>query len=190
MKWKGNGSKLEPIVIEHLGYQPVIIKIYRSNVYYYIKNLTIDKLTCRNIKNITIENCTIKHLKIEGCQNITLVNNKILKHKIVFTKGSTFIDNKIAQIENLKQYKYTPLGIPLNMHTTNLLYCCLYFVAISALISGTSSWFIGIILFGIGFFFNYSTYAKNKRIEGKPDNIYVNNVDLKHKSNKKKVIME
>ena len=178
MKWKGNGSKLEPIVIEHLGYQPVIVKIYRSSLYYYIKNLTIDKLTCRNTKNITIENCTIKHLKIEESQNITLANNKILKHKIVFTKGSTFIDNKIAQVENFKQNKYTTLGISLNRPSTNLFYCCLYFVAISAFVSGTSYWFIGIIPFGIAIFLNYSTYAKHKRIQCKPDNIYVNNVDV------------
>ena len=175
MKWKGHGSKLEPIVIEHLKHQPVIVKIYRSNLYYYIKNLTIDKLTCRNTKNITIENCTIKYLKIEGCQNITLVNNKILKHKIVFTKGSTFIDNKIAQIENLKQNKYTTLGSPLSRQLRNPLYCCLYFVAISAFISGIRYWFFGIIPFVIVIYLNYKTYAKNKKIEGKPDNIYVNN---------------
>jgi len=178
MKWKGHGSKLEPIVIDHLKNQPVIVKIYRSSLYYYIKNLTIDKLTCRNTKNITIENCTIKYLKIEGCQDITLVNNKILKHKIVFTKGSTFIDNKIAQIENIKQNKYTTLGSPLNRQLTTPLYCCLYFVAFSYFISGTPYWIIGTIPFGIVIYLNYLTYAKNKRIEGKPDNIYVNNVEV------------
>lgn len=178
MKWEGHGSELEPIVIEHLGYLPLILKLYRSSLYYEIKNLTLDKLICSNTQNITIENCTITHLKIEGCQNINLVNNIILKHKIVFTKRSTFTDNKIAQIENLKQNKNATINIPINRNTTNLLYCCLYFVAISILVSGTSYWYFGIIPFGIVFFFNYSTYVKNKRIEGKPDNIYVNNAEV------------
>lgn len=178
MNWEGHGTKLDPIVIEHLGYRPLIVKIYRSSLYYHIKNLTIDKLTCRNTQNITIENCTIKHLKIEGCYNLTLVNNKVLKHKIVFTKGSTFIDNKIAQIENLKQNYYTTQVNPIGRQVTNPLTCCLCFLVISAFISGTSYWVIGFIPLGVLIFLNYSTYAKNKRIDNKPDNTYVNNVDV------------
>jgi len=178
LNWKGNGSKLEPIVIEHLGNLPLTVKINRSSLYYHIKNLTIDKLTCRNTQNITIENCTIKHLEIEGCYNMTLVNNKILKHKIVFTKGSTFIDNKISQIEKLKQNYYTTQPNPIGSQVTNPLTCCLCFLTFSAFISETFYWFIGFIPFGLLLFLNYSTYAKNKRIEDKPDNIYVNNVEV------------
>lgn len=178
MNWEGNGSKLEPIVIEHLGNLPLTVKINRSSLYYHIKNLTIDLLTCRNTQNITIENCTIKHLEIEGCYNISLINNKILKHKIVFTKGSTFIDNKISQIKKFKQNLYTTQVNPLGRQLTAPLTCCLSFVAISAFVSGTPYWFIGIIPFGVLIFLNYSAYARNKRIQGKPDNIYVNNVEV------------
>ena len=178
MNWEGHGSKLEPIVIDHLGNLPLTLKINRNSLYYYIKNLTIDALACRNTQNITIENCTIKHLKIEGCYNLTLVNNKILKHRIVFTKGSTFIDNKISQNEKFKQNLYTTQVNHLGRQLTTPLTCCLSFVAISAFISGTSYWFIGFIPFGVLIFLNYSTYAKNKKIQGKPDNIYINNVEL------------
>ena len=178
MKWGGNGSNLDPIVIDQVGTLPLKVKISRSSLYYYIKNLAIDKLTCHKAQNITIENCTIKHLKIEGCDNISLLNNFILKLKIVFTKGSTFIDNKISQIEKLKQNHYTTQGNPLSRQLTNPLICCLYFLAISIVISGTPTWFIGFIPLGVLIFLNYSTYAKNKRIQGKPDNIYVNNVEL------------
>ena len=178
MNWEGNGSKLEPIVIEHLGYLPLIVKLYRSSLYYEIKNLTLDKLTCRNTQNITIENCTIKHLKIEGCYNITLVNNKISKHKIAFTKGSTFIDNKIASIDYIKQSHITTQRNPFTKESLNPLTCCLYFFAFSAFISGTSSWFIGFIPLGLNIFLSYSTYTKNKRTVDKPNNIYVNNAEV------------
>ena len=178
MNWEGNGSKLEPIVIEHLGDLPLIVKIYRNSLYYEIKNLTIDKLTCRNTQNITIENCTIKHLEIEGCYNMSLVNNKILKHKIRFTRGCTFSDNKISQIEKIKQYSFTTQGIPLKGNLSNLLTCCLYFVAFLILLTGTFFWFIGFILLLLLIFVNYSTYAKNKRTVDKPNNIYANNVEV------------
>ena len=178
MSWEGNGSKIEPIVIEHLGNLPVTVKINRSSLYYHIKNLTIDMLTCRNTQNITIENCTIKHLEIEGCYNMTLIKNNILKHKIVFTKGCAFIDNKFAQIEKLKQNYYTTQGNPIGRQVTNPLTCCLCFLIISSFLSWDYSWYIGLILIGLLFYLNYSVYAKIKRIQDKPDNIYVNNVEI------------
>ena len=178
MNWEGHGSKLDPIVIEHLGDLPLIVKIYRTRLYYNIINLTIDKLTCHNTQNITIENCTIKHLEIEGCYNITLINNNILKHKIGFSKGNTFVDNKIAQIEKFKQNLYTTQINPLGRQLMSPLTCCLYFLAISFFVSATPLWFIGFIPVGLLFFLNYSTYAKNKRMQDKPDNIYVNNVEV------------
>jgi len=178
LNWDGSGSKLEPILIDNLGSLPLNVKIYKSSLYYNIKNLTIDELTCRNTQNITIENCTIKHLEIRGCYNMTLVNNKILKHKITFTKGSTFIDNKIAQIEKFKQNLYVTQVNPIGRQVTNPLTCCLCFLIISTFLSWDYSWFIGLILIGLLFYLNYSVYAKIKRIQDKPDNIYVNNVQI------------
>ena len=177
-KWKGNGSKLDPIIIERVEILPVIIKIHKSSLYYHIKNLEIDKLTCRNTQNITIENCTIKHLEIEGCYNFSLVNNVILKHKISFTKGSTFIDNKIAQFEKFKQNHFSTQLNPLGRQLVNPLTCCLYFLIISTFLSWSYSWFIGLILTGLLLYLNYSIYAKNNRIKDKADNIYVNNGEI------------
>lgn len=178
LNWDGSGSKLEPILIDNLGSLPLNVKIYKSSLYYNIKNLTIDELTCRNTQNITIENCTIKHLEIRGCYNMTLVNNKILKHKITFTKGSTFIDNKIAQIEKLKQNLYVTQVNPLGRQLMSPLTCCLCFTSVSIFIAATPDWFIGFVPLGVLFFLNYSTYSKLRRIQGKPDNIYVNNVEI------------
>jgi len=177
-EWEGTGSELNPIVINHARTFPFIVKIYRSSLYYNIKNLTIDKLTCRNARNITIENCTIKHLKIEGCVNLTLLNNTILKLKIVFTRGSTFIDNKFAQIDKLKQNYYTDHGNPIGGRIMNPVTCCLCFTAISMLVSQTPIWFMGLFPLGLLLYLNYSAYIKNKRIRDKPDNTYVNNIEL------------
>lgn len=178
MNWEGHGSKLDPIVIEHLGNLPVVLKIYRSSLYYNLKNLSLDKLICRNTQNISIENCTIKHLEIEGCYNMTLVNNKIIKHKIEFTNGSTFIDNKMVQCEKFKHNLYISQVNPLGRQLMNPLNWCLYFLTISFFVSTTPLWFIGFIPVGLLFFLNYSTYAKIRRIENKPDNVYLNNVEL------------
>ena len=178
MNWDGNGSKLDPIVIDQVGTLPLSIKISRSRLYYHIKNLTIGKLTCCNAKNINIENCIIKHLKIEGCENLTLLNNTVLKLKIAFTRGSTFIDNKFAQMDKLKQNYYTIQGNPIVRQVSNPLTCCLCFTSISMLVSGTSIWFIGLIPFGVLIFFNYSSYVKNKKIQDKPDNTYINNIGV------------
>ena len=178
LNWDGNGSKLEPILIDNLGSLPLNVKIYKSSLYYNIKNLTIDKLTCRNTQNITIENCTIKHLEIYGCYNMALVNNFILKHRIAFTKGSNFIDNKIAQIEKFKQNLYTTQVNPLGRQFMTLLTCGLCFIALSIFIAETPFWFIGFVPIGVLFFLNYSTYAKLRRIEDKPDNVYINNVEV------------
>jgi len=178
LNWDGNGSKLEPILIDNLGSLPLTVKIYKSSLYYNIKKLTIDKLICRNTKNITIENCIIKHLEIHGCYNVTLVNNKILKHRIAFTKGSNFIDNKIAQIEKFKQNLYTTQVNPLGRQLMTPPTCCLCFIAVSIFIAATPFWFIGFVPIGVLFFLNYSTYAKLRRIEDKPDNVYINNVEV------------
>ena len=179
LNWDGNGSKIEPIRIDNLGSLPLNVKIYKSSLYYNIKNLTIDKLTCRNTQNITIENCTIKHLEIHGCYNLTLINNNILKHRIAFTKGSNFIDNKIAQFEKFKQNLNTTQINPLGRQFMSPITCCLFFLTVSIFIAATPFWFIGFIPIGVLFFLNYSTYAKLRRIEDKPDNVYVNNVEVK-----------
>jgi len=109
---------------------------------------------------------------------MTLVNNNILKHRIAFTKGSNFIDNKIAQIEKFKQNLYTTQVNPLGRQFMNPLTCCLCFISVSIFIAAAPFWFIGFIPIGVLFFLNYSTYAKLRRIEDKPDNVYVNNVEL------------
>lgn len=178
MNWEGDGSSLDPIVIDQVETLPLFIKISRSRSYYQIKNLVIDKLICRNAQNISIENCTIKHLVIEGCENLTLLNNTILKLKIVFTRGSTFIDNKFAQIDKLKQNYYTTQGNPLVGQVLNPLTCCLSFIAVSMLLSRTPIWFIGLISLGLLLYLNFSAFIKQKRIQDKPDNTYVNNMEV------------
>ena len=178
MNWEGSGSKSDPIVIKQVKALPLIVKIYRSSLYYYIKNLTIDKLTCHNAQNITIENCTIKYLKIGDCDNITLVNNKIVKHKIVFAKGSTFIDNKIAQFEKFTKNHFTTQTSPLSGYSTNPITGCLCFMVIMGFLSWNSFGFIGSILFGLIFYLHYSTYIKNKGKKCNTKNIYANNVNI------------
>ena len=178
MGWGGIGSMLDPIVIDQIKTLPLVVKISRTRLYYNLKNLTIDKLTCRNAQNITIENCTIKHLKIEGCENLTLLYNTILKLNIVFTRGSTFIDNKFAQIDKLKQNYYTDHGNPIGGRIMNPVTCCLCFTAISMLVSQTPIWFMGLFPLGLLLYLNYSAYIKDKRIRDKPDNTYVNNIEL------------
>ena len=172
MTWEGTGSELDPIIIDQVVNFPFVVKIYRSSLYYHIKNLTIDKLTCRNAQNVTIENCTIKRLKINGCKNLTLINNTVLKLKIVMTRGCTFIDNKFAQIPKLKKGYYT------NQGKVNPLMCCLYFTTISIIVSGTPIWFIGLFPLGLLLYLNYHTYMKYKRIRDKPDNTYINNLEI------------
>ena len=178
MNWEGKGSKTDPIIIEHLGDLPPILKIYKSSLYYYIKNLTIDKLTCRKTQNITIENNVIKYLKIEECYNLILVNNEILKYKIAFTKGCTFIDNNIYHIEKFMKNHSTHQINPVSRQLMTPFGCCLYFLIISSVLSWAYTWFIGLCLIGLLFYLNYSQYAKDKRIKEKPDNSYVNNVEI------------
>ena len=178
LNWDGNGSKFEPILIENLGSLPLSLKIYKNSLYCNIKNLTINELICRNTQNITIENCTINQLEIHGCYNLTLVNNNILKHRIAFTKGSNFIDNKIAQIEKFKQNLNATQVNPLGRQFMSPITCCLCLTAVSIFIADPPLWFFGFIPIGVLFFLNYSTYAKLRRIEDKPDNIYANNVEL------------
>ena len=178
MDWEGEGSGLDPIIIDQIETLPLKVKISRSSLYFTIKNLTIDKLTCRNTQNISIENCTIKHLRMEGCENMTLLNNTILKLKIVYTRGSTFIDNKFAQIDKLKQNYYTNQGNPIVRQVSNPFTCCVCFLAVSMLVSGTPIWFFGLVPLGLLLYLNYSAYAKNNRIRDKPDNTYVNNTEV------------
>jgi len=178
MNWEGNGSKTDPIIIEHLGDLPPILKIYKSSLHYHIKNLSIDKLMCHKTQNITIENNVIKYLKIEACYNLILANNKILKHKIAFTKGCAFIDNKIYHIEEfIKNHSTTQIN-PVSRQLMTPLGCCLYFLIISSVLSWSYTWPTGLCLIGLLFYLNYSSYTKNKRIEEKPDNSYVNNIEI------------
>jgi len=181
MNWKGNGSELDPIVINQAGPFPLTVKIYRSRLYYQIKNLTIEKLTCRNAHNISIENCIIKNLIISSCDNLTFLNNTILKLKIMFTKGSTFIDNKFAQIDKIKQNFYSTQVKPIGRQITTPLTCytcCLLFLTISVFFSRTPTWFFGFIPLGVLAYLTYSNYIKIKRIRDRPDNIYINNVEV------------
>ena len=178
MNWQGNGSKNDPIMIEHLGDLPPILKIYKSSLHYHIKNLSIDKLTCHKSQNITIENNVIKYLKIEECYNLILVNNKILKHKVAFTKGCAFIDNKIYHIEEFIKNQSTTQINPVSRQLMTPLGCCLYFLLISSIISWAYTWFIGLCLIALLFYLNYSRYARDKRIKEKPENSCVNNVEI------------
>jgi len=178
MRWEGTGSKTDPIIIEHLRDLPPILKFYKGRLHYHIKNLTIDKLTCHKTQNITIENNVINYLKIEECYNLNLVNNKILKRKVAFTKGCAFIDNKIYHIEEFIKNQSTTLINPLSRQLMSPLGCCLYFLIISSILSWSYTWFIGLCLIGLLFYLNLSRYAKDKRIEDKPENSYVNNVEI------------
>ncbi len=178
MNWEGNGSKTDPIIIEHFGDLPPILKIYKSNLHYHIKNLTIDELTCHKTQNITIENNVIKYLKIDECYNLILANNKILKHKVAFTKGCTFVDNKIYHIEEFIKNQSTTLINPVSRQLMTPLGFCLYFLIISSILSWAYTWYIGLCLLALLFYLNYSHYAKDRRIKEKPENSFVNNVEI------------
>ena len=180
--WPGKGSKFEPIIIDNLRDLSLNLRIYRSTLHYYIKNLFIYKLSCRYTQNITIENCTIYQLEIKGCYNMTLLNNKILNHKIVYSKGNTFIDNKLSQIQKLKKNDRKTGIYPLGKNYLSPLTCCLSFMAASAILSGIDGGFIVFIIsIGLLIFMNYITYFRNKRIKDKKENFYVNNTDLQNK---------
>ncbi len=155
MNWEGNGSKTDPIIIEHLRDLPPSLKIYKSSLHYHIKNLSIDKLMFHKTQNITIENNVIKYLKIEECYNLILANNKILKHKIAFTKGCAFIDNKIYHIEEfIKNHSTTQIN-PVSRQLMTPLGCFLYFLIISSILSWAYTWPIGLCLIGLLFYLNY-----------------------------------
>lgn len=180
--WQGDGSEFESIIIDELkGLQPNLL-IHRSTLHYIIKDAIIYKLKCRNTQNITIENCSIYRLDIQGCYNMALKNNRILHHKINYTKGNVFVDNKLSQIEKLEEKDYNTITNPLGRNLSNPAICCLYFLAISAFLSGTGSWFIGFIPVGLLILLNYLHYARIKRIEDKKDNFYVNNTELQNKN--------
>ena len=179
--WLGKGSKFEPIIIDDLRDLHPNLRIHRSTLHYYIKNLFIYNLSCRYTQNITIENCTIYKLEIKGCYNMTLLNNKILNHKIVYSKGNTFIDNKLSQIQKLKKNDdKTVFYLPSKKYLSPLT-CCLSFIAISAFLGGTTFWFIGFIPIGLLTLMNYLTYFRRKRIKDKKENFYDNNTDLQNK---------
>ena len=178
MNWKGNGSKSDPIIIENLRELTPSLKIYKSNLHYHIKNLTLDKLMCYKTQNITIENNVIKNLKIEQCYNLILINNKIIKHKIAFTKGCAFIDNKLYHYEEFIKSQAATLITPLSRQLMTPLGCCLYFFIISSALSWAYTWPIGLCLIGLLFYLNYSRYVKDNRIKEKPENSYVNNVEI------------
>ena len=178
MNWEGKGSKTDPIIIEHLGDLPSSVKIYKGSLHYHIRNLSIDKLTCLKSQNITIENNVINYLKIEECYNLMLVNNKILKHKVAFTKGCAFIDNKIYNFEEFIKNQSTALINPLSRQLMTPLGCFLYFLIISSILSWAYSWHIGLCLIGLLFYLNLSRYAKDRRIKEKPENSFVNNVEV------------
>jgi len=181
--WQGKGSNFEPIIIDDLRDLHPNLRIHRSTLHYYIKNLFIYKLSCRYTQNITIENCTIYKLEIKGCYNMTLLNNKILNHKIGYSKGNTFIDNKLSQIQKLKKNDDKTIIYPQGRHMLNPLTYCLCFMAISAFLAGTDFWFIGFIIpIVLLTLMNYLTYFRSKRIKDKKENFYVNNTDLQNKN--------
>ena len=178
--WQGNGSKIEPFIIDDLRNLHPNLRIHRSTLHYNIKNLFIYKLSCRYTQNITIENCTIYKLEIKGCYNMTLVNNKILNHKIVDSKGNTFIDNKLSQIQKLQEKVSITIINPLGRKLTNPAIGCLFFLAISALFNGAFFWFIGFI--GLLILLYYLYYVRFKRIKDKKENFYVNNTEIQDKN--------
>lgn len=181
--WQGKGSKSDPIIIDDLRDLPRSLRIHRSTLHYYIKNLFLYNLSCHYTQNITIENCTIYQLEIKGCYNMTLLNNKILNHKIVFSKGNTFIDNKLSQIQKLKRNKDKTAIYPLGRQLSNPLTCCLCFIAISSFIARTTFWLTGFIpSIVLLILMNYLTYFRRKRIKDKKENFYDNNTHLQNKN--------
>ena len=179
--WQGVGSKVEPIIIDDLRNLHPNLKIHHSTLHYYIRNLFIYTLSCRYTQNITIENCTIYRLEIKGCYNMSLLNNKILNFKIVHSKGNAFIDNKVSQRHKLKKDDdKTVIYLPSRKYLSPLT-CCLSYIALSALLAGTTFWFIGFIPIILLTTMNYLTYFRRKRTKDKKQNFYVNNTDLQNK---------
>jgi hypothetical protein len=176
--WTGNGSKHEPIVIDNLSNLSPNILIKHSTLFYLLKDVNVNKLTCSCTQNITIENCKFRSLKLKGCYDLIIVNNTILKVKIIHSKQNSFINNKISQIRK-KHQKNNEFKInPLYTQFRNPLMCLLYFLAISAFIGGTYLWYTGFIPLALIIFINFKNFYMNKRVRDKKDNLYVNNIRL------------
>jgi len=160
--WQANGSNSEPIIIDDLKDLHPNLKIHRSTLHYYLRNLIIYKLSCYYTQNIFIENCTIYQLKIKGCYDITVVNNKILNLEIVNSKGNTIIDNKLTQIQKPKMNNDKTEINPISRQISNPLICCLLLLALGSFLSGTKTWYFGFIPLGFLILNEYFTYYRNR----------------------------
>ena len=176
--WTGNGSKSEPIIIDNLSHLTPNILITRGSLFYHLKNVNVNKLTCFSTQNITIENCKIKRLKIKGCYDLIVVNNTILNIKIILSKQNSFIDNKISQIHKINQNNKKFKVNPLYTQFRTPLMCILYILALSAFMGGTYLWYTGFIPLTLLVLINYQNFSMNKRVRNKKENFYANNIHL------------
>lgn len=98
LKWSGEGTSLNPLIINSLGNYPPSIILRKTNCFIHIKNLHRIYLQLICCKNCVIEQNTIHHLALHNCQKIVVNHNTILEVETYYG-GANFIGNNRIPLE-------------------------------------------------------------------------------------------
>ena len=124
MKWSGEGTQNDPIVIDFIN--ETYTHIYFTNIEQYVRlmNLKNKSFRFKNCQNFQIEGCKIKILGLIDCLNINVKNNVITKIVSLHSGECTFTGNTIVQ----ESYERIQKGYHNRKYFSNFLYHNLLFL--------------------------------------------------------------
>ena len=108
MKWKGEGTTDDPVVINSMNETYTQINFYDITNHMTIRNLKDKTLGFKHCANTSIENCKITHLALIECKKMKISNNVISSVSSLHSGECAFKRNTILKesFEKLKKGYY------------------------------------------------------------------------------------
>ena len=100
--WNGDGTQLNPIIVNNLSNLPPIIRIVKLTNHIVFKDLEINSIDISNCRNITIQGCEIRSLGLHSCQDVVVRNNTIHMFRITHSGNNLITKNKMSRNDLFK----------------------------------------------------------------------------------------
>ena len=118
MKWQGEGTQNDPVVIDFINQTYTHISFTNIHEHVHLNGFKNKNFGFKNCQNFQIEDCSIKVLAVVDCQNFSIKNNIIAKIVSLHSGEFLFTGNTIV----CEYYEKVKKGYYNRKHIRKLLY--------------------------------------------------------------------
>jgi len=97
MKWQGEGTQNDPVVIDFINQAYTDIYFRNINEYVHLNGFKNKKLGFKSCQNFQIEDCSINALVLVDCRNFSVKNNIVAKVVSLHSGECLFTENTIVR---------------------------------------------------------------------------------------------